>query len=53
VSLNKFYCSSNPRVTVKQVIVVAANYLFLQSFRYLCRYLFIKHNLYKVVKLLG
>jgi hypothetical protein len=35
VSLNKFYCSSNSRVTVKQVIIVAANYLFLQSFGYL------------------
>jgi hypothetical protein len=53
VSLNKFYYSGNSRVTVKRVIVVTANYLFLQPFRYLYRYLFIKHNLYKVVKLLG
>jgi hypothetical protein len=29
VSPNEFYCSSNSRVTIKQVIVVATNYLFL------------------------
>jgi hypothetical protein len=52
VSLNKFYYSSNSRVAVKQVIIVAANYLFLQPFRYMCWYSFIKRNLYKVVKLL-
>jgi hypothetical protein len=53
VSLDEFYCSSNSRVTIEQVIIVTANYLFLQFFRYLYRYLFVKRNLYKVVELLG
>jgi hypothetical protein len=53
VSLDEFYCSGDSRVTVKRVVIVAADYLFLQSFGYLCWYLFIKRNLHKVVKLLG
>jgi hypothetical protein len=52
VSLDEFYCSGDSRVTVKRVIVVAADYLFLQSFGYLCWYLFVERNLYKVVELL-